>query len=230
MRLVKSAAAKRVPATRRWSSAWEETSIAQAASPASRMRANSACSSIASGVVWATGIDRARRRAPRSCRSARSGRPAASSTARSRKAEVVLPLVPVTPTTVEARPTGRPDRRRRPAPSPGGRRRRRPGAPAGRAARSTSSAAAPRATASAAKSCPSARTPRTAQKSAPGAASSGALHHRGDRGSAPAVAGAARRADARPAGSAPDELAEGHAGRDATTGAPARSGGRDFQP
>ena len=39
MRLVNRAAAKRVPATRRCMSAWEETSIAQAVSPASRIRA-----------------------------------------------------------------------------------------------------------------------------------------------------------------------------------------------
>ena len=39
MRLVNRAAANRVPATRRCMSAWDETSIAQAVSPASRIRA-----------------------------------------------------------------------------------------------------------------------------------------------------------------------------------------------
>ncbi len=55
MRLVNRAAAKRMPATRRCASAWEETSIAQAVSPASRIRARSRCRSTLSGVVWMTG-------------------------------------------------------------------------------------------------------------------------------------------------------------------------------
>ena len=83
MRLVKSAAAKRVPAVRRWASACEETSIAQALSPASRMRAKSSCSSIASGVVCRSGTAAPPTRASIVPTSPQ-GRPAASSIARTR--------------------------------------------------------------------------------------------------------------------------------------------------
>ncbi len=55
MRFVNSAAAKGIASARASSRACEETSIAQAASPASSIARRSACSSIASGVVRATG-------------------------------------------------------------------------------------------------------------------------------------------------------------------------------
>ena len=53
MRLVKHTAANCTPSTRCWCSACDDTSIATVAAPASRMRASSACSSLASGVVCA---------------------------------------------------------------------------------------------------------------------------------------------------------------------------------
>ena len=144
--------------------------MAQARSPASRMRASRSCSSSASGVVWRSGHDgaadarldgadqpAAAGRRPRgrpapgrrtwSCRSCRSRPPPAGRGRGGRRA------------------------RRRRAPWRGGRRGRRPAAPARRAGARPCSAAAPRATASAAKSWPSARAPRRAQKSAPGPAS-----------------------------------------------------------
>ena len=169
MRLVKSAAAKWVPATRRWVSACEDTSMAQATSPAKRMRANSAWSSTAPGVVWVTGSRRPPTRASMVPMSPQ-GRPAASSTARMRKAEVVLPLVPVTPTTAReadgspaTAAAARAIDRRTSSDTIWG---------TGRSSsRSTISATAPRATASAAWSWPSARAPRTAQKREPGVAS-----------------------------------------------------------
>ena len=99
------------------------------------------------------------------------GRPAASRIARTRNAEVVLPLVPVTPTTVRSR-EGWPASAAAASDMP----RRTSGTTAwgtGKSSsRSTIRAAAPRATASGAKSWPSARAPRRAQKSAPGPASS----------------------------------------------------------
>ncbi len=55
VRLVNAATAKRIPSTRLRVSACEETSIAQARSPASAIRRNVAWRSIASGVVRSTG-------------------------------------------------------------------------------------------------------------------------------------------------------------------------------
>jgi hypothetical protein len=55
VRFVNTRAAKRTPSARRSSSAWEETSIAQAVSPASSMRRKLRWRSIASGVVRSTG-------------------------------------------------------------------------------------------------------------------------------------------------------------------------------
>ena len=152
----------------------------------------------ASGVVWATGSTTPPTRAsmvpmrPQRC-------PAASSTARSRNAEVVLPLVPVTPTTVsdsEGCPATAAAARAMPRRASGtttcGIAR-----PSSR--RSTSTAAAPRAAASAAKSWPSARRPGRAQKRAPGPASEA-------RWTTEVMRAAA------------DQLLEGHSGRDTTTG------------
>ena len=102
MRLVNSAAANRVPAVRRWARACEDTSMAHAASPASRIRANSSCSSTASGVVCRRASARPPTRASMVPMSPHC-RPAASSIARIRNDEVVLPLVPVTPTTARSR-------------------------------------------------------------------------------------------------------------------------------
>ena len=55
MRLVKIATAQWIASARCSASAWEETSIAQAASPPASIAANVACSSIASGVVRTVG-------------------------------------------------------------------------------------------------------------------------------------------------------------------------------
>ena len=98
MRLVNTFAANRIPRARPSSSAWEETSIAQARSPASSIRANVACRSTASGVVRSTSSSR-----PPTTLFTVPSRPhrvpVCSSRWRTRKAVVVLPLVPVIPTT-----------------------------------------------------------------------------------------------------------------------------------
>ncbi len=98
MRLVKAAAAKRVPATRSSASACDDTSIAQLWSPASAICRNCACRSMLSGVVCFTSATWPPIRDSTVPSSA--GRsPAASSTEYIRKQVVVLPLVPVTPIT-----------------------------------------------------------------------------------------------------------------------------------
>ena len=102
VRLVNTAAATWIPSARRSSSACEEISIAHASSPASAIAANVRWRSIASGVVRTTGCStppitdltvpsRPQRRS------------AASSSERTRNAVVVLPLVPVMPTTRQPR-------------------------------------------------------------------------------------------------------------------------------
>ena len=98
LRFVKTDAAQWMPSARRSSSACEEISIAHATSPASSISRNVRWRSIASGVVRSTGraspptIDVTVPSSPLCI-------PAASSIARTSQAEVVLPLVPVTPTT-----------------------------------------------------------------------------------------------------------------------------------
>ena len=102
-RLVNAATANRVPATRPRASAWLETSIATSVTPASAITANRACRSGASGVVNAAGSRRCSPSAPTmrvpTVPSSPVVRPAATSPASSRCATVVLPLVPVTPST-----------------------------------------------------------------------------------------------------------------------------------
>ena len=166
VRLVNTAAATWIPSARRSSSACEEISIAHARSPASSMAANVRWRSIASGVVRTT-----------SCStppitdltvpSSPHGRPAASSSERTRNAVVVLPLVPVIPAT-GSEAVGSPWKRAAATaivertsstctsgtPSPSG--------------RATTSAAAPRATASGAKSWPSRVKPGTQKNRNPG--------------------------------------------------------------
>ena len=165
-----SAAANGIPAVRRCASACDETSIAQARSPASRMAAKSRCRSSASGVVWRSATASPPTRASMVPISPQ-GRPAASSIDRTRKVEVVLPFVPVTPTTTRSRAGW---------PASAAAARAIPSRVSGTTAwgtatssrRSTITAAAPRATASGTKSCPSAMAPRRAQNRAPGPASS----------------------------------------------------------
>ena len=98
MRLVKTAAANRVPSTRLSARACDDTSIAHAPQPASSISRSICCTSGASGVVRA-----ASRTSPpmRYCtvpiRPQRM--PAASTAACTRYDVVVLPFVPVMPTT-----------------------------------------------------------------------------------------------------------------------------------
>ena len=98
VRLVKAFASKWIASARCSTRACEETSITHAASPASSIRAKIACRSIASGVVRSTSATSP----PTTLCTVPSRpvrRPAASSSWRARKAVVVLPFVPVTPTT-----------------------------------------------------------------------------------------------------------------------------------
>ena len=97
-RLVNAPTAKRVPATRPSASAWLDTSIATSVTPSSSITANSACRSGASGVVNALGSVAPAIRMP-TVPTSPVVRPAAASPASSRCATVVLPLVPVTPST-----------------------------------------------------------------------------------------------------------------------------------
>ena len=101
MRLVNTAAATWIPSARRSSSACEEISIAHASSPAASIAANVRWRSIASGVVRTTGCS-----TPPitdlTVPSSPQRRSAASSSERTRNAVVVLPLVPVIPTTGSA--------------------------------------------------------------------------------------------------------------------------------
>ncbi len=53
--LVNNAPSHRMPATRRWSSAWLLTSMNACVHPASTIRARLACSETASGVVYIAG-------------------------------------------------------------------------------------------------------------------------------------------------------------------------------
>ena len=98
MWLVSTAAAKWMASTRCSASPTDETSIAQARSPPSAMSRRSRCSSGASGVVRSPG----RSSSPTTVLTVPiipQGRPDAASISRSRYAVVVLPLVPVIPTT-----------------------------------------------------------------------------------------------------------------------------------
>ncbi len=111
-RLVNAATANRVPATRPSASAWLDTSIATWLTPASTITAKMACRSGASGVVNALGSRRRRAWSGPSIRvptvpSSPLVAPAAISPVSSRCATVVLPLVPVTPST-DSRAVGSP--------------------------------------------------------------------------------------------------------------------------
>jgi hypothetical protein len=153
---VNTATEKWVASTRCCASACDDTSIATASLPSSTMAASPACSSGASGVV----------RAPVSVPMSPVDQPWASRIERSRWVVVVLPFVPVTPTTRSSR-DGWPWKAAA------------NGAMAARTdatctwvastgtGRSTSRAAAPAVTACAAKSWPSARCPGTQQNSVP---------------------------------------------------------------
>ncbi len=102
MRLVKTATSNSMPSTRERESAWDDTSIAAPPTPASTMRARSACSSSASGVVWLAASAWSPTRywmvpiTP-------VGRPPAPRSASTSSDVVVLPLVPVMPITVRRR-------------------------------------------------------------------------------------------------------------------------------
>src|SRR4051812_13673331 len=154
--------------------------IEQLRSPTSTIRRNVACSSRLSGVVWLTFSTTP----PIRCSTvpSRPGRrPAASRMAYIRKAVVVLPLVPVIPTTSSCA-LGRPKKAsaatasalRDDETSSWGTSRGRN--------RSTASATAPRSTAISAKSCPSARNPGTPPGAAPGGARGEVVPGARDRG------------------------------------------------
>ncbi len=166
VRLVKRATAKWIASARCRTIACEETSIAQAASPPSSMRRKVACSSIASGVVRSTSSSTP----ATTCFTVPSSpdwMPAASRISRTRNAVVVLPLVPVTPSTRSSAVGSLQNR----AAS---------GAIAARASatttwgtwtsssRSTTSAAAPAAAAAGPNSCPSTFSPGTQKNKVPG--------------------------------------------------------------
>src|SRR5215207_10503181 len=160
--LVNTPTAKRVASTRWSSSPWLETSTATAWRPASRSAARTSWSSVASGVV----------RAPESVPTRPHGSPAASRTACTRCVTVVLPAVPVTPTTYNSC-DGSPQNAAATGPSA----RRTSGTTSWGACtwgvgsvrgRSTSRATAPASSAAGARSWPSTRVPGTQQNSAPG--------------------------------------------------------------
>ena len=140
--------------------------MAHARSPPSSIARNVACSSIASGVVRAIGAAR-----PATTEvtvpSSPQGRPAASSSARTSHVVVVLPLVPVTPTTGR-RAVGSPWKRAAAAAMAARTSSTRTSGTPRPSGRATTSAAAPRATASGAKSCPSRVKPGTQKNSVPG--------------------------------------------------------------
>jgi hypothetical protein len=165
LRLVKTAAAQWIASARPSSSACDETSIAQARSPASTMRAKVAWRSIASGVVRSTASSRPPT-TEATVPSSPVGVPALASRWRTSQAVVVLPLVPVIPTTAR-RAVGSPWKRAAAgAIAARTERTRTSGTPRPRG-RSTTSADAPAWTAAGAKSCPSARKPGTQKKSVP---------------------------------------------------------------
>ena len=92
----KTATSKTTPSTRPITSAWLETSIAQARTSLSRIMANSPCRSGASGVVRDVGTSWPSTRVPTvPIEAART--PAACSAASASRTVVVLPWVPVTP-------------------------------------------------------------------------------------------------------------------------------------
>ncbi len=166
MRFVKAAAAKRTPPTRSWSSAWDDTSIAHAVSPASTMRRKSRCRSTASAVV---------RTAPSTVPPIRRSIvpsspvawPAAVRIACWRNAVVVLPFVPVTPSTVSCS-VGCPKKTSAIGPIAARTDGTTPCGTGRSSSRSTTSAQAPAATAAAAWSCPSVVCPGTQRNSVPG--------------------------------------------------------------
>ena len=166
VRFVNSATAQWIAAARCSSSACEETSITQAASPPARICANSRWRSIASGVVRTTG-----RSSPPTTEVTVPISPVrippASSRSRTRKAVVVLPLVPVIPT-VRSAAVGSPWKR---AAAAAMATRTSPTTTCGTGRSSswvTTRPAAPRATASGAKSWPSRVKPGTQKNSVPG--------------------------------------------------------------
>ena len=90
-----TATSKTTPSTRPITSAWLETSIAQASTPRSRIIANRPCRSGASGVVREVLISSPATRVPTVPMTAATT-PAASKAWSARRVVVVLPWVPVT--------------------------------------------------------------------------------------------------------------------------------------
>ena len=159
LRLVNTATENQMASTRCRARACDDTSRATAPTPRSAAAARAACSSVASGVV----------RGPDRVPMTSASRPSASRTALSRWVVVVLPLVPVTPTTASRRDgcrwraaAARAMAARLSATTTWGT------VDAASTGRSHSRATAPAATAWGAKSWPSAIRPRTQQNSDPG--------------------------------------------------------------
>jgi hypothetical protein len=98
VKLVKAAAASRTPSSRRWSRPWLDASIATWVTPSSAISASRRCRVIGSGVVWASGAENAPSTpvVPKFA----ADRPIADQICRVKVATEVLPLVPVTATTV----------------------------------------------------------------------------------------------------------------------------------
>ncbi len=105
-RLVNAPTVNSIPPTRPIASAWLETSIATFVAPRSRMTASSACVSGASGVVKPVLMASSPMRVA-TVPIRPLVRPAACNPARRKNVVVVLPLVPVTPSTSSS-PLGSP--------------------------------------------------------------------------------------------------------------------------
>ena len=122
-RLVKAATSKTTPSTRPMTSAWLETSIAQPRTPRSRMTANSACRSGASGVVSVVLTSTPSIRVPTVPTTA-AGTPEACRPPSASRVVVVLPWVPVTATRRRSRAGSPYTRAARPPSTPAARVRR----------------------------------------------------------------------------------------------------------
>ena len=179
MRFVKIAAAQWIASARPSASAWLETSMTQCVSPASRIAANAACRSIASGVVRSDLVldapDDGLHGPEQPGRLARGLEQRAHEVGARR-----LAVGPGDADRLAASRSGRRGSARRRAPSPPRTSSTTTSGTPSASGWSTTSATAPRATASAAKSCPSRVNPRTQKKSRAGLDAAVVERERGD--------------------------------------------------